>query len=138
MWFCTTEDAHECNPNLAGEFRRSRCYSRAAPACYSFARTFGRIGAPNVQVFLVARRLDGDVSLSRYPVHLVREKVVHRKPSKRVDKESVGAILLRCSTGIVETWLTRAKQSSELNPFRLAMKSAQDIFPSWLKTWRCA
>jgi hypothetical protein len=37
-----------------------------------------------------------------------------------VDKESVGAILLRCSTGIVETWLRRAKQSSELNRVSLS------------------
>ena len=32
----------------------------------------------------------------------------------------MGAILLRCSTGIVRAWLTRAKQSSELNHISLS------------------
>lgn len=41
--------------------------------------------------------------------------MLNRKPTKRLDKERVGAILQRCATGIVEGWLTRAKQSSELN-----------------------
>jgi hypothetical protein len=46
---------------------------------------------------------------------LVTEKMLNRKPTKRLEKERVGVILQRCVTGIVEKWLLRAKQSSELN-----------------------
>jgi hypothetical protein len=46
---------------------------------------------------------------------LVRERVVNRNPIKRLDKERVGAILLRSTADIVNGWLARAKQSSELN-----------------------
>jgi hypothetical protein len=45
---------------------------------------------------------------------LVREKMINRKPTKRLDKERVGVILQRCVNSIVEDWLARAKQSSEL------------------------
>jgi DNA-binding response OmpR family regulator len=82
-------------------------------------------GYPDVQSAMAAILLEADeivvkpFEIGRF-IELVREKVVHRKPTKRVDKESVGAILLRCSTGIVETWLMRAKQSSELNRVSLS------------------
>ncbi|MGC1435510.1 MAG: response regulator [Terriglobales bacterium] len=82
-------------------------------------------GYPDVQSAMAAILLEADeivvkpFEIGRF-IDLVREKVVHRKPTKRVDKESVGAILLRCSTGIVESWLTRAKQSSELNHVSLS------------------
>jgi DNA-binding response OmpR family regulator len=46
---------------------------------------------------------------------LVRERVLNRKPTKRLEKERVAAILRRCVSGIVEGWLVRAKRSSELN-----------------------
>jgi len=45
--------------------------------------------------------------------------VLNRKPIKRLDKERVGAILLRCTTNVIERWLERAKKSSELNHLRL-------------------
>ncbi|MGA9965492.1 MAG: response regulator [Terriglobales bacterium] len=82
-------------------------------------------GYPDVQSAMAAILLEADeivvkpFEIGRF-IDLVREKVVHRKPTKRVDKESVGAILLRCSTSIVESWLTRAKQSSELNHVSLS------------------
>jgi len=82
-------------------------------------------GYPDVQSAMAAILLEADeivvkpFEVGRF-IDLVREKVVDRKPTKRVDKESVGKILLRCSTGIVETWLTRAKQSSELNRISLS------------------
>jgi DNA-binding response OmpR family regulator len=82
-------------------------------------------GYPDVQSAMAAILLEADeivvkpFEIGRF-IDLLREKVVHRKPTKRVDKESVGAILLRCSTGIVESWLTRAKQSSELNRVSLS------------------
>jgi DNA-binding response OmpR family regulator len=82
-------------------------------------------GYPDVQSAMAAILLEADeivvkpFEIGRF-IDLVREKVVNRKPTKRADKESVGKILLRCSTGIVETWLTRAKQSSELNRVSLS------------------
>jgi DNA-binding response OmpR family regulator len=82
-------------------------------------------GYPDVQSAMAAILLEADeivvkpFEIGRF-IDLVREKVVNRKPTKRVDKQSVGAILLRCSTGIVETWLMRAKQSSELNRISLS------------------
>ena len=46
---------------------------------------------------------------------LVREKVLYRKRNKRLDKQRVGAILQPCVSSIIEDWLARAKQSSELS-----------------------
>jgi DNA-binding response OmpR family regulator len=82
-------------------------------------------GYPDVQSAMAAILLEADEILVKpfeigRLIDLVREKVAHRKPTKRLNKESVGAILLRCSDGIVKTWLTRAKQSSELNRVSLS------------------
>jgi len=82
-------------------------------------------GYPDVQSAMAAILLEADeivvkpFEIGRF-IDLVREKVVSRKPTKRVNKESVGAILQRCSTGIVGTWLTRVKRSSELNRISLS------------------
>jgi DNA-binding response OmpR family regulator len=46
---------------------------------------------------------------------LVHDRMSNPKPTKRWDKERVGVILQRCAAGIVEAWLTRTKQSSDLN-----------------------
>jgi len=51
---------------------------------------------------------------------LVREKMLARKPAARLEKERVGMILRRCVTSIVEDWLVRAKQSSELSCLALS------------------
>jgi YesN/AraC family two-component response regulator len=45
---------------------------------------------------------------------LLRDKVLGRKPTKRMEKERVAAILQRSNTQIVEKWLARVKQSGEL------------------------
>jgi DNA-binding response OmpR family regulator len=82
-------------------------------------------GYPDVQGAMNAILLEADeivvkpFEIGRF-TELVRERVVNRKPSKRTDKESVGAILLRCSVSIVEAWLVRAKRSSELNLITLS------------------
>jgi ActR/RegA family two-component response regulator len=77
-------------------------------------------GYPDVQGAMAAILLEADEIVVKpfeigHLTELVRERVVNRKPIKRVNKESVGVILLRCSTSIVENWLARAKRSSELN-----------------------
>jgi CheY-like chemotaxis protein len=77
-------------------------------------------GYPDVQSAMAAILLEADeivvkpFEIGRF-IDLVREKVVHRKPTKRVDKETVGAILLRCSASIVQAWSARAKRSTELS-----------------------
>jgi DNA-binding response OmpR family regulator len=78
-------------------------------------------GYPDVQGAMAAILLEADeIVVKPFEIgrltELVRERVVNRRHIKRVDeKESVGAILLRCSSSIVEAWLARAKRSSELN-----------------------
>jgi DNA-binding response OmpR family regulator len=82
-------------------------------------------GYPDVQSAMAAILLEADeivvkpFEIGRL-IDLVREKVVHRKPTKRIDKESVGAILRRCTAAIVDGWLVRARQSSELNRISLS------------------
>jgi DNA-binding response OmpR family regulator len=82
-------------------------------------------GYPDVQSAMAAILLEADeivvkpFEIGRL-IDLVREKVVHRKPTKRLDKESVGAILRRCTTAIVDGWLVRVRQSSELNRISLS------------------
>jgi DNA-binding response OmpR family regulator len=77
-------------------------------------------GYPDVQGAMAAILLEADeIVVKPFEIgrltELVRDRVVNRKPTRRVDKESVGAILLRCSSSIVEAWLARAKRSTELN-----------------------
>ena len=77
-------------------------------------------GYPDVQAAMAAILLEADeivvkpFEIGRF-TELVRERVVNRNPIERLDKESVGAILLRSTADIVSGWLARAKQSSELN-----------------------
>src|ERR1700724_994482 len=81
-------------------------------------------GYSDVQSAMAAILLEADeivvkpFEIGRF-TELVRERVVNRKPAKRIDKESVGAILRRCTTAIVDGWLARTKQSSELNRISL-------------------
>jgi DNA-binding response OmpR family regulator len=77
-------------------------------------------GYPDVQSAMAAILLEADeivvkpFEIGRF-TDLVRERVVNRNPVKRLQKERVGAILLRSTADIVGGWLARAKQSSELN-----------------------
>jgi len=76
-------------------------------------------GYPDVQSAMAAILLEADeVVVKPFEIgrltELVREKMINRKPTKRLDKERVGVILQRCVNSIVEDWLARAKQSSEL------------------------
>ena len=77
-------------------------------------------GYPDVQSAMAAILLEADeivvkpFEIARF-TEFVQERVVNRSPTKRSQKERVGAILLRSTAVIVEEWLTRARQSSELN-----------------------
>jgi hypothetical protein len=55
--------------------------------------------------------------------------VISRKLTERLDKERVSAILRRCTADIVECWLARAKQSSELNRLDLSDKERTGHLP---------
>jgi DNA-binding response OmpR family regulator len=82
-------------------------------------------GYPDVQNAMAAILVEADeivvkpFEIGRF-TELVRERVVNRKPIKKVDKESVGAILRRCTPAIVDGWLVRSKQSNELNHLSLS------------------
>ncbi len=82
-------------------------------------------GYPDVESAMAAILLEADeIIVKPFEVarltELVHEKVFNRKPTKRLDKERVGNILRRCTADIVESWLARAKQSSELNCLALS------------------
>ena len=82
-------------------------------------------GYPDVRSAMTAILLEADeIILKPFEIgrltELVREKVLNRKPTRRLDKERVGAILHRCANTIVEGWLARAKRSSELNRIPLS------------------
>jgi DNA-binding response OmpR family regulator len=82
-------------------------------------------GYPDVQSAMAAILLEADeVIVKPFDVgklaNLIREKMLTRRPTPRLEKERVGAILQRCMTGVVEDWLVRAKQSRELNHVRLS------------------
>jgi len=91
-------------------------------------------GYPDVQRAMAAILLEADeivvkpFEIGRF-TDLVRERVVNRSPAKRVDKESVGAILRRCATAIVQSWLGRTKQSSELSRVSLSDKERTGHLP---------
>ena len=50
---------------------------------------------------------------------LVRERLLIQRPITQPPKESVSAILRRCSEIVVNNWLARANQSRELNHLEL-------------------
>jgi YesN/AraC family two-component response regulator len=82
-------------------------------------------GYPDVQSAMAAILLEADeIVVKPFEIarltELVQERVVNRKPAKRLGKQSVGTILRQCVTAIVERWLARAKQSSELNRVSLS------------------
>src|ERR1700676_5354442 len=92
-------------------------------------------GYPDVQSAMAAILLEADeIVVKPFEIgrltELVRERVVNRKPAKRIDKESVGAILRRCSTAIVDGWLARTKQSSEVNRVSLSDQDRTGHLPT--------
>jgi len=77
-------------------------------------------GYPDVQSAMAAILLEADeVIVKPFDVgklaDLIREKMLTRRPTPRLEKERVGAILQRCIAAVIKDWLVRAKQSNELN-----------------------
>jgi len=82
-------------------------------------------GYPDVESAMAAILLEADeVLVKPFEIgkltELIHERALNRKPVERLDKERVGAILLRCTNQVVERWLARAKRSSELNRLLLS------------------
>jgi CRP-like cAMP-binding protein len=64
-------------------------------------RILGRVGAPNVQVFLVARRYHGDVFLARYAVQS-RAKILHLLAVQTAQRMGSAVALTDCDLLQVE------------------------------------
>jgi DNA-binding response OmpR family regulator len=64
---------------------------------------------------------------------MVHEKLINRKPSARMEKERVAAILQRCTSGIVENWLVRVKKNKELNQVSLTDKERTGYLPKLIE-----
>jgi len=82
-------------------------------------------GYPDVESAMAAILLQADeIVVKPFEIarltELVNERMLNRKPAKRLGKESVGNILLQCTGEIVKNWLMRAKQSSGLNCIELS------------------
>jgi CheY-like chemotaxis protein len=81
-------------------------------------------GYPDIERAMATIALEADEIIvkpfesARLP-ELIRQKLLGRKPTTRVEKERVSAILHRCQPAILVEWLTRAKQSQELNRVKL-------------------
>jgi DNA-binding response OmpR family regulator len=77
-------------------------------------------GYPDVQSAMDAIVLQADeIIVKPFEIgrlsELVMDKLLNRRPAIRLNKERVGTVLQRSVTEVVENWLARAKQSTELN-----------------------
>jgi DNA-binding response OmpR family regulator len=64
---------------------------------------------------------------------MVHEKLLTRTPSARTPKERVAAILQRCTSGIIENWLTRVRKSKELNHISLTDTDRTGYLPKLIE-----
>ena len=81
-------------------------------------------GYPDVQSAMAAILLEVDEIIVKpfeagKLAELVQEKMLTRTPVVRLEKQRVAAILDRCIASVVVDWLTRARESSELNHLSL-------------------
>jgi hypothetical protein len=70
---------------------------------------------------------------ARKLAEMVHEKLLTRKPSARMRKERVAAILQRCTSGIVENWLVRVRKNKELNHVPLTDKESTGYLPKLIE-----
>jgi DNA-binding response OmpR family regulator len=64
---------------------------------------------------------------------MVHEKLLTRKPTTRMQKERVAAILQRCTSRIVEDWLGRVKKNKPLNQISLTDKERTGYLPKLIE-----
>jgi DNA-binding response OmpR family regulator len=91
-------------------------------------------GYPDVQSAMAAILLEADeIVVKPFEIgtltELINERILDRKPTKRLDKQTVSAILRRCANDIVANWLARAKRSSELNRLLLTEEERMGHLP---------
>jgi DNA-binding response OmpR family regulator len=91
-------------------------------------------GYPDVESAMAAILLEADeVLVKPFEVgkltDLIHERLDNRTRHTRQPKERVGAILSRCSEAIIQDWLTRAKQSCELNHLQLSNEERTGHLP---------
>ena len=77
-------------------------------------------GYPDTQGAMAAILLEADeIIVKPFEIgrltELVNERMLNRRPNTELGKERVGVILHRCLISIIERWLARAKQSTEVN-----------------------
>jgi DNA-binding response OmpR family regulator len=60
---------------------------------------------------------------------MIHEKLLTHKPSAGIQKERVAAILQRCTSRIIEDWLTQVKQNKALNRISLTDKERTGYLP---------
>jgi DNA-binding response OmpR family regulator len=77
-------------------------------------------GYPDVQSAMTTIELEADkIIVKPFAVAelagLIHEKLLDQRGPRRSAKERVAAVLRRCVTSIVESWLARAKQNETLN-----------------------
>ena len=77
-------------------------------------------GYPDTQGAMAAILLEADeIIVKPFEIgrltELVNERMLNRRPNTELRKERVGVILHRCLISIIERWLARAKQSTEVN-----------------------
>jgi len=99
-------------------------------------------GYPDVQSAMAAILLEADeVVVKPFEIgrltELVREKVLKRKPAKRLAKERVGAILQRSIDSVVKGWLGRVKQASELTSVPLSDEERTGHLPKLVEDLAC-
>src|SRR6202023_3921182 len=81
-------------------------------------------GYPDVQSAMAAILLEADEIIVKpfeagKLAELLRDKMLTRKPAARAKKERVAAILQRCIAVVIQDWLARVNQSSEINQVQL-------------------
>jgi ActR/RegA family two-component response regulator len=64
---------------------------------------------------------------------MVHDKLLTRQPSARVEKERVAAILQRCTSSIIENWLTRVKKNKDLYHVPLTDKERTGYLPKLIE-----
>jgi DNA-binding response OmpR family regulator len=82
-------------------------------------------GYPDIQGAISAILLEADeIIVKPFEVgklaDLLRQKMLTRQSSPRMEKQRVAAILQRCMASVIEDWLARAKQTKELSHLLLS------------------
>src|SRR3984893_13100729 len=95
-------------------------------------------GYPDVKSAMEAIILEADEIVVKpfgvkHLAGLVRERLLIQKPANRPSKESVGAILHRCSDIVVRDWLARVKRARELNHLTLGDRERTGHLPKLIE-----